>query len=72
MQEYEEELSNIQSVKIFGKNYDIQVEYAKIKASELNLKENYKIQIVLPFKYKKIGFTYFFSSFDIFLSLDFS
>ena len=55
MQEYEEELSNIQSVKIFGKNYDIQVEYAKIKAPELNLKENYKIQIVLPFKYKKIG-----------------
>lgn len=55
MQEYEEELSNIQSVKIFGKNYDVQVDYAKIKTPELNLKENYKIQIILPIKYKKIG-----------------
>ena len=55
MQEYEEDLSNMQSVKIFGKNYDIQVDYEKIKTPELNLKENYKIQIVLPIKYKKIG-----------------
>ena len=55
IQECEELLSNMQSVKIFGKNYDVQVEYEKIKTPELNLKENYKIQIVLPIKYKKIG-----------------
>lgn len=55
MQEYEENLSNIQSVKIFGKNYDVQVEYKNIKAPELNLRENYKIEIILPTKYKKVG-----------------
>ena len=55
MQEYEENLSNIQSVKIFGKNYDVQVEYKNIKAPELNLRENYKIEIILPTKYKKIS-----------------
>ena len=55
MQEYEENLSNIQSVKIFGKNYDVQVEYKNIKAPELNLRENYKIEIILPAKYKKVG-----------------
>lgn len=55
MQEYEENLSNIQSVKIFGKNYDVQVEYQNIKAPELNLRENYKIEIILPAKYKKVG-----------------
>ena len=55
MQEYEENLSNIQSVKIFGKNYDVQVEYKNIKAPKLNLRENYKIEIILPAKYKKVG-----------------
>ena len=55
MQEYKENLSNIQSVKIFGKNYDVQVEYKNIKAPELNLRENYKIEIILPAKYKKVG-----------------
>ena len=55
MQEYEENLSNIQSVKIFGKNYDVQVEYKNITAPELNLRENYKIEIILPAKYKKVG-----------------
>ena len=55
MQEYEENLSNIQSVKIFGKNYDIRVKYENIKTTELNLKANYTIEIVLPNKYKKIG-----------------
>lgn len=55
MQEYEENLSNIQSVKIFGKNYNVQVEYKNIKAPELNLRENYKIEIILPAKYKKVG-----------------
>jgi len=55
VQEYEENLSNIQSVKIFGKNYDVQVEYKNIKAPELNLRENYKIEIILPTKYKKVG-----------------
>ena len=46
MQEYNEDLSNIQSVKIFGKNYDIHVKYENIKTTELNLKANYKIEIV--------------------------
>ena len=55
MQECDENLSNMQSVKIFGKNYDIQVNYEKIKTPELNLKENYKIQIILPIKYRKVG-----------------
>ena len=55
MQEYEENIPNMQSVKIFGKNYDIKVEYKNIKMPELNLKTNYQIQIILPTKYKKIG-----------------
>ena len=55
MQEYEENLPNIRSVKIFGKNYDIQVKYKNIKTPELNLEENYKIEIKLPNKYKDIG-----------------
>lgn len=55
MEEYEESLSNMQCVKIFGKNYDVKVEYKNIKAPELNLGENYKIQIKLPNKYRKIG-----------------
>lgn len=55
MEEYEENLSNMQSVKIFGKNYDIQVKYQNIKMPELNLNKNYKIEIVLPNKYKKAG-----------------
>ena len=55
MQEYNEDLSNIQSVKIFGKNYDIHVRYENIKTPELNLKSNYTIEISLPNKYKKIG-----------------
>ena len=55
MQEYEEDISNIQSVKIFGRNYDIQVNYQRIQTPELSLKENYKIQIALPIKYKRIG-----------------
>ena len=56
MQEYEQKvLPNIQSVKIFGRNYDIKVLYKNIKNTELNLKENSIIEIVLPNKYKKIG-----------------
>ena len=55
MQEYEENLPNMKSVKIFGKNYDIHIKYENIKMPELNLKENYTIEIVLPNKYKKIG-----------------
>ena len=55
MKEYEENLPNIQSVKIFGKNYDIEVKYKNIKTPELNLKENYKIEIILPNKYKEVG-----------------
>ena len=55
MQEYEENLPNGQSVKIFGKNYDIHVKYENIKTPELNLEKNYKIEIILPNKYKKVG-----------------
>lgn len=55
IQEYNENLSNIQLVRIFGKNYDIHVKYENIKTPELNLKDNYKIEIILPYKYKKIG-----------------
>ena len=53
MQEYEENLPNMQSVKIFGKNYDIKVVYKNIKNPELNLKDNSEIEIILPSKYKK-------------------
>ena len=45
MQEYDEEFSNIQSVKIFGKNYDIHVKYENIKVPELNLKANYTMKL---------------------------
>ena len=55
LKEYEKNLPNMQFVKIFGKNYEIQVNYEKIKTPELNLKENFKIQIILPIKYKKVG-----------------
>ena len=55
MEEYEENLSNMKSVKIFGKNYDVEVKYKSVKSPELNLEENYKIQIILPTKYKKVG-----------------
>ena len=55
MQEYEATLPNMQSVKIFGKNYDVEVKYKNIKAPELNLQENYRIEIILPNKYKKVG-----------------
>jgi len=54
--EYEKQnISNIQSVKIFGKNYDVKVEYKNMETPELNLEENYEIKIILPTKYKKIG-----------------
>ena len=46
---------NIQSVKIFGKYYDVKVYYKNIITPELNLEENYQIKIILPIKYKKIG-----------------
>lgn len=55
MYEYEDNLPNMQSVKIFGKNYDIEVKYKNIKTPELNLESNYKIEIILPNKYKKVG-----------------
>ena len=55
MQEYEQDIPNMQSVKIFGKNYDIEVKYKNIKTPELSLEKNYKIEIMLPNKYKKIG-----------------
>ena len=56
IKEYENQnIPNIQCVKIFGKNYDIKVEYKNIKTPELNIKENSEIEIILPNKYKKIG-----------------
>lgn len=56
MKEYEQEnLSNICSVKVLGRNYDIKVEYRHIKTAELSLQENSEIKIILPNKYKKVG-----------------
>lgn len=56
MKEYEQEnLSNIRSVKVLGRNYDIKVEYRNIKTAELSLQENSEIKIILPNKYKKVG-----------------
>ena len=56
IKEYEEQnIPNIQCVKIFGKNYDVKVEYKNIKTPELNIRENSEIEIILPNKYKKIG-----------------
>ena len=55
IQEYEENIPNIQSVKIFGKNYDIKVIYKNVKSTELSIEANSEINIILPNKYKKIG-----------------
>ncbi len=56
VQEYEKQnIPNIQSVKIFGYNYDVKVLYKNIKTPELELKENSEIEITLPNKYKKVG-----------------
>ena len=55
LKENEENLTNIQYVKIFGRYYDIKVSYKNIKTPELNLEENSEIKIILPIKYKKIG-----------------
>ena len=56
IKEYENQnIPNIQCVKIFGKNYDVKVEYKNIKTPELNIRENSEIEIILPNKYKKIG-----------------
>ena len=55
IQEYEEDIPNIQSVKIFGKNYDIKVIYKNVKSTELSIEANSEINIILPNKYKKIG-----------------
>lgn len=55
LKEYEETIPNIQSVKIFGRNYDVKVFYKNIKTPELNLGDNSEIKIILPNKYRKIG-----------------
>lgn len=55
LKEYEETIPNIQSVKIFGRNYDVKVFYKNIKTPELNLEDNSEIKIILPNKYRKIG-----------------
>ena len=41
--EYQQQSSNMQSVKIFGKNYDLKVVYSNIDTPELNIEENYEI-----------------------------
>ena len=55
LKENEQDLTNIQSVKIFGRYYDIKVSYKNIKTPELSLEENSEIKIILPIKYRKIG-----------------
>lgn len=55
IREYENSLSDIQSVNIFGKRYDIHFKYENVKTLELNIEKNYKIKIIIPNKYKKIG-----------------
>ena len=55
IQEYEENIPNIQSVKIFGKNYDIKLIYKNVKSTELSIEANSEINIILPNKYKRIG-----------------
>lgn len=55
LKENEQNLTNIQHVKIFGRYYDIKVSYKNIKTPELSLEENSEIKIILPIKYKKIG-----------------
>lgn len=55
LKENEQNLTNIQSVKIFGRYYDIKVSYKNIKTPELSLEENSEIKIILPIKYRKIG-----------------
>ena len=55
IEEEQANLPNMQSVKIFGKNYDVEVKYKNVKTPELNLEKNYRIEITLPNKYKKVG-----------------
>lgn len=55
IREYENSLSDIQSVNIFGKRYDIHFKYENVKTPELNIEKNYRIKIIIPNKYKKIG-----------------
>ena len=55
LKENEQNLTNIQYVKIFGRYYDIKVSYKNIKTPELSLEENSEIKIILPIKYRKIG-----------------
>ena len=55
IREHENSLSDIQSVNIFGKRYDIHFKYENVKTPELNIEKNYKIKIIIPNKYKKIG-----------------
>ena len=54
IKEYEQTMTNIQSVKIFGKKYDVKVLYKNIKTPELNIESNFKINVILPNKYNKI------------------
>ena len=55
IREHENSLSDIQSVNIFGKRYDIHFKYENVKTPELNKEKNNKIKIIIPNKYKKIG-----------------
>ncbi|MCI8273358.1 MAG: M48 family metallopeptidase [Clostridia bacterium] len=53
--EHEKSISNIQTVKIFGRDYDVKVVYKNVNTAELNVIKNSEINIILPNKYKKIG-----------------
>lgn len=54
LNEYEKNIEKKQSkiVKIFGKNYKLNINYQNVKNPELNL-EDIEIKVILPLKYKK-------------------
>lgn len=45
--------TKIETVKVLGKNYDLEVQYKMIKAPSLSFKDN-KIQVILPNQFKKM------------------
>lgn len=59
MKEYEKsceikkEYKKIETIKVLGKNYDIEMQYKNIKAPSLSF-ENNKIQVVLPNQFRKM------------------
>ena len=59
IKEYEESCENkklytkIETVKVLGKDYDLEVQYKMIKAPSLSFEDN-KIQVILPNQFKKM------------------